>query len=114
MINKETPDYSLDVESVRALEALAQRWNVSKSEVLRRAVRMAAAGDAEGNDSALDALDRLQISLRERRVDLPRWARDLQGERRMIAEQEAAPVGREASGPAVAQGAVADAGPLPL
>lgn len=105
MINKETPDYSLDVESVRALEALAQRWNVSKSEALRRAVRMAAARYAQGNDSALDALDRLQISLRERRVDLPR---------RMIAEREAAPVGREASGPAVAQGAVADAGPLPL
>lgn len=108
MINKDAPAYSLDAESVRALEVLAQRWNVSKSEVLRRAIRMAAAGDAQGNNSALDALDRLQFSLRERRVDLPRWARDLQGERRMIAERKPAHVGREASGPAVA-----DAGPLP-
>lgn len=77
----------MDVESVRALEALAQRWNVSKSEVLRRAIRMAVAGDAKGNDSALDALDRLQISLRERKVDLQRWARDLQDERRAVAER---------------------------
>ena len=29
--------YSLDVETVRTLETLACRWNVSKSEVLRRA-----------------------------------------------------------------------------
>ena len=36
--------YSLDVESVRVLEALAQRWDVSKSEVLRRAIRIAATG----------------------------------------------------------------------
>ena len=29
--------YSLDVESVRALEELARHWEVPKSEVLRRA-----------------------------------------------------------------------------
>ena len=34
--------YSLDVETVRMLESLARRWNVSKSEVLRRAIRSAA------------------------------------------------------------------------
>ena len=34
--------YSLDVESMRTLEKLAQRWNVSKSAVLRRAIRIAA------------------------------------------------------------------------
>ena len=32
--------YSLDVEFVRALEALVQRWKVSKSEVSRRAIRI--------------------------------------------------------------------------
>ena len=34
--------YSLDVETARTLEALAQRWNVPKTEVLRRAIRAAA------------------------------------------------------------------------
>ena len=44
--------YSLDVESVRALDDLARRWQVSKSEALRRAIRSeasrqpAAGGDA--------------------------------------------------------------------
>ncbi len=33
--------YSLDVETMRRIENLARRWDVSKSEVLRRAVRMA-------------------------------------------------------------------------
>ena len=33
--------YSLDVESVRALDDLARRWQVSKSEALRRAIRRA-------------------------------------------------------------------------
>ena len=34
--------YSLDVETVRTLESLARRWNVSKTEVVRRAIRAAA------------------------------------------------------------------------
>ena len=62
--------YSLDVGSVRTLEELARRWKVSKSEVLRRAIRIAAAGDNPGNVAALDALDRLQASVRERNVNL--------------------------------------------
>ncbi len=39
--------YSLDVGSVRTLEALAQRWYVSRSEVLRRAIRIAAVAIAD-------------------------------------------------------------------
>ena len=77
--------YSLDVESVRALEALAQRWNVSKSEVLRRAIRMAATGGDPGEAVSLAALDRLQASLRERKVDVPQWARDQKAERHTAA-----------------------------
>ena len=79
--------YSLDVESVRALEALAQRWNVSKSEVLRRAIRIAAREGGRGEGAALGALDRLQSSLRERKVDVTRWARDLKAERREAARR---------------------------
>ena len=79
--------YSLDVESVRALEALAQRWNVSKSEVLRRAIRIAAMEGGPDNGAALGALDRLQTSLRERKVDVTEWARDLKTERRAAARR---------------------------
>lgn len=73
--------YSLDVESVRVLESLAKRWQVSKSEVLRRAIRIAAAGDYPTKRPALDALELLQSSVRERRIDLSRWTRDVKSER---------------------------------
>ena len=61
---------------------MAQRWNVSKSEVLRRAIRIAAREGEPGSATTLGALDRLQRSLRERQVDVARWARDLEAERR--------------------------------
>lgn len=77
--------YSLDVESVRKLEALAQRWKVSKTEVLRRAIRMAEVERGPADGASLGALDRLQTSLRERRVDVKRWARDSKAERRAAA-----------------------------
>ena len=73
--------YSLDVESVRILEALARTWNVSKSEVLRRAIRGAAHDMPPAHKAALNALDRLQASVRVRRIDLRRWERDVQAER---------------------------------
>ena len=79
--------YSLDVESIRVLEALAQRWNVSKSEVLRRAIRIAAREGEPGSGTTLGALDRLQSSLRERKVDVAQWARDLKAERRAAARR---------------------------
>ena len=79
--------YSLDVESVRTLETLAKRWSVSKSEVLRRAIRIAASEDVPTQNAALDALDRLQSSLRERKVDTAQWARDLKAERRAAARR---------------------------
>ena len=75
--------YSLDVDSVRTLEALARRWNVSKSEVIRRALRIAAmTGDDIEGGVALEALSRLQDTVRERGVDLGQWARDLDAERK--------------------------------
>ena len=74
--------YSLDVESVRALEELARRWRVSKSEALRRAIRSEAGRQPAGSDDALAALDELQASLRSRNVDLEQWARDVEAGRR--------------------------------
>ena len=74
--------YSLDVDSVRTLGTLAERWNVSKSEVIRRALRIAVmTGDHGDDEVALDALTRLQDSVRERGVDLAVWGRDLRAER---------------------------------
>ena len=77
--------YSLDVESVNALEALAQRWKVSKSEVLRRAIRRAAMEEESGSSTALGALDELQASLRKRKVNVSQWARALNAERQAAA-----------------------------
>lgn len=73
--------YSLDVESARSLEALARRWNVSKSEVLRRAIKAAAEEDAAREGGPLRTLDRLQTVVRERSVDLDAWERDVGAER---------------------------------
>jgi len=74
--------YSLDVDSVRTLEALAEHWDVSKSEVIRRALRIAlVAGDDTDGGVALEALTRLQDTVRERGVDLVQWERDLRAER---------------------------------
>ena len=73
--------YALDVESARILEMLADRWSVSKSEALRRAILAAAREQAPPSRAPLDALDRLQASVRARRIDLRRWERDVEAER---------------------------------
>ncbi len=54
--------YSLDLETVRTLEALARRWNAS--EALRRAIRATATRQpVEAQRHAVKALDELQRSL---------------------------------------------------
>ena len=78
--------YSLDIESVRALEALARHWKVSKSEVLRRALRIAAREGGVGKVAA-NSLDRLQSSLRERNVNVARWAQRAKQERHAAARR---------------------------
>ena len=55
--------YALDVETVRTLEDLARRWNVSKSEALRRAIRISSAQAPPGDLTPVQALDRVQRSL---------------------------------------------------
>ena len=73
--------YSLDVETVRTLESLARRWNVSKSEVLRRAIRAAAGEKSPRARERLAALDKLQASLKARGVDFEAWERDVRATR---------------------------------
>ena len=74
--------YSLDVETVRTLESLARRWNVSKSEVLRRAIRAAAEEKSPRARRKLEALRQLQASVKRRGIDVAAWEREVRAERR--------------------------------
>jgi len=66
--------YALDVETVRALESLARRWNVSKSEALRRAIRASSVQAPTEALTPLQALDRAQQSLGLSAPEAARWA----------------------------------------
>jgi len=80
--------YALDVETVRALEDLARRWNVSKSEALRRAIRASASpGHAGGGPASVQALDRLQRALRLEPEAAQGWSRAVRAERRAAARR---------------------------
>ena len=70
--------YSLDVPTVRALERLAKRWDVSKSEALRRAIQIA---EQSAPDEAVRALDRLQRSLALTKTAEDGWLRSMRRER---------------------------------
>lgn len=73
--------YSLDFDSVRALEELARQWGVSKSEALRRAIHGELHRQPQRVDEALHALDKLQASVRSKRIDLATWEQDVRLER---------------------------------
>ena len=81
--------YSLDIESVRALENLARRQQVSKSEALRRAIRNEARRQPAQGEDAVAALDQLQASLRARNVDVEQWARDVESGRQAAGQRRA-------------------------
>ena len=74
--------YTLDVATVRTLEALARRWRVSKSEALRRAIRSASGQAPPPAQEALAALDRLQLSLGLTPARAAAWAKRIRTERR--------------------------------
>lgn len=73
--------YSLDVETVRTLESLARRWDVSKTEVVRRAIRAAARETSPRAGERLAALDKLQASMKARGVDFTAWEREVRATR---------------------------------
>lgn len=74
--------YSLDAATVRQLDSLARRWNVSKSEVIRRAIRAATSRYSTSSSEALRALDRLQESHGMTRDKADEWATHIHDERR--------------------------------
>lgn len=83
--------YSLDVDSVRALEDLARQWGVSKSEALRRAIHKELHRQPKRVDEALRALDKLQASVRSEQIDLATWEEDVRLERQSIGKRLGTP-----------------------
>ena len=79
--------YSLDVDSVRALEDLAHQWGVSKSEAVRRAIHREARRRPKRVAATLQALDKLQASVRATGIDLDQWHQDLKAERQLSGER---------------------------
>lgn len=74
--------YALDVATVQALEKMARRWEVSKSEALRRAILAAATGEAGSARQGVTALDRLQRSLAMTPAKARAWVKEVRAERR--------------------------------
>jgi predicted transcriptional regulator len=74
--------YALDVETVRSLDDLARRWNVSKSEALRRAIRAASVRTPAEGLTPIQALDHVQRSLGLKPQRTARWVAATRAERR--------------------------------
>ena len=74
--------YSLDVETVRALEDLAKRWDVPKSEALRRAIREVSRAAPSKSSDALRALDEIHKSFPLSLAEARRWEKAISAERR--------------------------------
>jgi predicted transcriptional regulator len=74
--------YSLDLETVRTLEELAKRWDVPKSEALRRAIRAASREASAKPSDAIRALDELQATLGLSLTEARRWQKAVATERR--------------------------------
>jgi predicted transcriptional regulator len=74
--------YSLDVETVQALEELAKRWDVPKSEALRRAIRTVSQEASSKPSDALRALDEIHKSFPLSLAEASRWEKAISAERR--------------------------------
>ncbi len=74
--------YSLDEETMRALEHTAEIWKVSKSEALRRAIRAAAEQAEKDSGDSLAALDALQDAAALGDDAAAAWDADVVEERR--------------------------------
>jgi hypothetical protein len=72
--------YSLDVPTLKALERVAKRWGVSKSEALRRAILASESLPADP-DPRLDALAQLQSAAALSASDAAAWSESVRHER---------------------------------
>ena len=73
--------YSLDVETVRKLKRLASRWQVTKSEVLRRVIDEASTSHEPTKLTLPEALEKLQQSMSLTKAQVEKWSE-------MFAEKE--------------------------
>lgn len=80
-IPKVKSTYSMDPETVRLLHGLARRWNVSKSEALRRAIHAAAEAEPAAR-GPLAALEAAQRSMGLGPKHAARWQKSARAERR--------------------------------
>lgn len=74
--------YSLDVETVRRLEEVAQRWGVSKSEALRRAIDSAARQHGPATARPLEVFRALTRSIELTEEEANDWVASLRSERK--------------------------------
>jgi hypothetical protein len=74
--------YTLDVDTIRLLDNLARRWNVSKSEALRRAIQAASNAAPPSPAPALAVLDALQRSAGVSSARANAWSAAVKRERR--------------------------------
>lgn len=70
--------YSFDVETVQKLDRLAEHWNTSKSEALRRSIDRVAEQTLRNCEDAVAALEELQRQVAESGIDVEKWARDVE------------------------------------
>ncbi len=80
--------YSLDVETLRALEELARRWSTSRSEALRRAIRASWVQADTPSLTPIRALDRLQGGLDLGQSAAGRWARAVRAQRKASSRRQ--------------------------
>ena len=73
--------YSLDSETLDKLNRLSHRWQVSKTEALRRAVQRAAEA-VPSREERIAALQSLQRWAKVKRIDLEKWKRMIKDGRR--------------------------------
>jgi predicted transcriptional regulator len=74
--------FSLDRATIERIDSLAERWHVSKTEVLRRAVRNADEHVALDAEERLEAMRKLQESLAQRKVNFAKWKKTIRDGRR--------------------------------
>lgn len=73
--------YVLDVQTAKALDQIAQEWQVSKSEALRRLINAAGASTATDRVSEFRHLQKM-ASLS--RADAERWTETVRAERQAV------------------------------
>ena len=71
----------MDSETLEKLNRLSHRWQVSKTEALRRAVQRAAEA-APSPEERIAALHSLQRWAKEKRIDLEKWKKLIKRGRR--------------------------------